>query len=358
MLIDELGHIILTQLNEQPLVVLPGFGGFVKDQVSAELDTSRGRIHPPKNTIVFNSRLSHNDGQLIAAIATEQEVSYNEADVWLTDAISELKFLLEHERQAEIPGIGTLKKTLEESLVFEVVDEPLLVDDFFGLKPLSAKPIEEDNLDKAKKLVSPEGLVATKVRTLPIKQIAKYAAAAVTIGLIAWLPVQNGALQNGKMLAQEFNPFSTKTEAAYSSRTFNENWLNKGFEREDVLADKFSKEFISLYVSDNAKNAIVVKTDAIPTELGSTLDESATKIESPIEEASRYRVIAATFKSRSEAANYVAKMIKRGFGAEYAGVKNNQHLVAYGTYNSKADAEKMLASVSLSNKQAQIVAVK
>ena len=48
-------------------------------------------------------------------------------------------------------------------------------------------------------------------------------------------------------------------------------------------------------------------------------------------------------------------MIKRGFSAEYAGTENSKHLVAYGTYASIDDAQKMLSSVSLSNKEARIV---
>lgn len=353
MLINELGHIILNQLNEQPLVVLPGFGGFVKDQTSAKLDNDRNRIHPPKNTIVFNSRLSHNDGQLITAIAVEQELAYHEADSWLTDAISELKFILENEKEVEISGIGTLRKSVEEAILFDAVDFPEIQDDFFGLRSISAKPIEQDNIYKAKNLVSAEGPVATKVRTLPVKRVAKYAAAAVAVGLMMWLPIQNGALNSGKMIAQELNPFSIKTGAVYSARTFNNGWINKGYEREDVLSDKFSKEFISLYVADEATNAIVVKTDAVPSAEMNKTFEAVKPLKA---NASSYRVIAATFGSKKAASRYVAKMVKRGFGAEYAGTENNKHLVAYGTYNSLSDAEKMLKSVSISNKEARIVA--
>lgn len=353
MLSDQLGHIICRQLQEQSLVILPGFGGFVKDHVGAELDELRNRIHPPKNSVIFNSRLSHNDGLLLAAAATELELTYAEADKWLTDAISEVRFRLNNGETVLLDGLGELKKSIEGSIEFTAVELPLIQNEFFGLKPASLKPLEKDNVDKVRELVAADGPVATRVRTLPIKRIASYAAAAIAVGFLMWMPIQNGALNNGKMLVHQLNQFAVSTETAYQSRQFNETWLTKGFEQEDALADKFNHEYLKLHLTKNSSNSIVVKTDAVPsTEVN--LEEEA-PVGEINENASIFKVIAATFNSKDDAAYYVAKMIKRGFSAEYAGQDSQGHLVAYGTYRSLEDANRMLRSVSLSNKEARIV---
>ena len=354
MLSNTLGHIIIKQLREQRLVVVPGFGGFVKDHVSAELDEMRNRIHPPKSVVIFNARLSHNDGLLISAFAIENEVGYSEADKLLTDAISEMRFRLNNGETISWDGLGNLKKSIEGSIEFEAVAKPEIQDEFFGLKPVSLNRVEKDNVDKVRELVAADGPVVTKVRTLPIKRIASYAAAAVAVGFLMWMPIQNGALNNSKMLAHQFNPFPTNTEPAYSARQFDEGWINKGFEQKDALSSKYEKEYLSLYLAKNAAKAIVVKTDAVPsTEVH--IEEEVEPITSVNESASSFKVIAATFATKNEAADYVAQMIKRGFGSEYAGQDSKGHLVAYGTYDSLADAKKMLSSVSLSNKEARIV---
>ncbi len=351
MLTNQLGHIIIEQLHHQPLVVLPGFGGFVKDQIAAELDELRNRIHPPKNTVIFNARLSHADGLLIAAFATKNEVGYSTADKLLTDAISELRFRLNNGETISWEGLGNLKKSVDDRIEFEAVVKPEIQDEFFGLKPVSLKRVEKDNVDKVRQLVAADGPVATTVRTLPIKRIASYAAAAVAVGFLLWIPIQNGALTNGKMLAHQMNPFAITSEPTYSARQFDENWLNKGFAREDALGAKYEQEYLSLYLAKNTDRPIVVKTDAIPsTEINT--DEGNWEV---VENASSYKVIAATFRTKNEAADYVANMIKRGFGAEYAGQDANGHMVAYGSYASIEDAKNMLASVSLSNKEARIV---
>ena len=349
MISNELGHIVSKQLNEQPLAVLPGFGGFVKDHVGAQLDELRNRIHPPKNTVIFNARLVHNDGLLIASVSADSYVTYAEADMWLTDAISELKFRLNNTETVSWEGLGQLKKSAYGAIEFHAVDVAEIQDEFFGLKPVTLRPVEKDNIDKVKELVAIDGPVIKTVRTIPLRKVASYAAAAVFAGFLIWAPIKTGGLSNGKTLVHQMNPFATTSNSVYSPRSFNDAWLRRGFEKEDALSDKFEKEYINLYLTKNTVNPIVVKTDAIPSEEVSSIENDT------LESASSYQVIAAAFLSRSDAADYVAKMIKRGFGAEYAGAESGKHLVAYGTYDSIDDAKKVLSSVSLSNKTARIV---
>lgn len=353
MLADKLAHIITHQLRQEPLVVLPGFGGFLKDELSASLDEMRNRIHPPKNTVVFNAKLAHNDGFLLAEVAQQLEVSYSDADNWLTDAISEIRFSLNNGESVVLEGLGVLTTTIDGVIEFEAVETPNVQDEFFGLKPVSLNQLEKDNVDKVREFVATDGPVATKVRTLPFGKIAKYAAAAVAAGFLMWMPIQQGVMNNGKMLVHELNPFAVTSKAAYESRTYNEDWITKGFEQQDVLADKFNHEYLKLQLTDNTDNIIVVKTDAVPSN-EVELEPDAPE-ETLNESASSFKVIAATFSSKNDAADHVAKMIKRGFSAEYAGKDSQGHMVAYGTYNSLEDAERMLRSVSISNKQARIV---
>ncbi|MFC2176036.1 SPOR domain-containing protein [Bacteroidota bacterium] len=359
MLSNQLGHIILTQLSDNQLVVLPRFGGFVLEHIPAKLDELRNRIQPPGKTVLFNSKLVHNDGLLIATIAQTENINYSEADDWLTDAVSELRFRLENKETVVWEGLGSLRKTLLGQIQFEFSDGESLQAEGFGLKPLSLERVQKDNVDKIRKLVASDGPVATSVRTIPLKKVASYAAAAAVAGLMMWMPFQKGIFGNSQKLVHQLNPFNIKTEAVYTPRTFNEGWLNKGFEKKDVLADKFEQSYLTIYLTDDSYNPIIVHTDAIPTAEIITAKEIVTAKEEPVLElanAAPYRVIAATFKSKAEAADYVAKMIKRGFTAEYAGKDEFGYLVAYGSYNSLQDAKNMLASVRLSNKEARIIA--
>ncbi len=353
MLSDQLGHIIHEQLCNQRLVVLPGFGGFVMEIIPSELDELRNRIHPPRETVLFNTKLEHNDGLLISTIAQNHELSYASADNWLTDAISEVRFRLENKETIHWAGVGTLKKTLEGKVEFHFEGDEALFGDGFGLRPLSLHIAEKDNVDKIRKLVTADGPVATAARTIPLKRIVRYAAAAVTVGLLMWIPFQKGIDGNGQMLVHQLNPFAVNTDVSYAPRTYQENWLPKGLEKPDALSERHDKEFLSLHVANSSGAGIVVKTDAVP--LNELTSDSTIVEEIPDTTPTSYVVIAASFSSKKGALNYVADMKKRGFGAEYAGTDETGHLVAYGSYDSLEDANSMLASVSLSNKEARIV---
>ena len=168
-----------------------------------------------------------------------------------------------------------------------------------------------------------------------------------------WIPIQKGMNGNGKMLVQQLNPFALNTESTYTPRSFKNGWLSKGLEKQDLLADRFQQEYVSLNLTDNTANAIVVKTNTDRAgEHGTVEPVKAVTIH---KNAATFSVIAASFSTKVEAEAYIADMEKRGFGAEYAGQEKGRFLVAYGSYTSLQDAERMLASVSLSNKQARIV---
>jgi len=323
------------------------------DAFPAQLDELRNRIQPPSKIVLFNSKLVHNDGVLVAAIAQAEQLNYAAASTWLADAISELHFRLKNKETVILAGIGTMETLPGGQIIFSFNGDAVLKSDVFGLKPLSLQIAEKDNVDKVRRLVAADGPVATAARTVPLKRVARLAAAAAIIGLLMWIPFKNGINESGKMAVQQLNPFLLSTETTYTPRNFKNNWLSKGLETPNVFANKFGKEFLSISLSNNSLLRIVVKTDVVASTEIDTLQPE--QIETKVERPTSYQVIAATFSSKIKATDHLVKMIKRGFSAQYVGKDSSGHHVAYGSYNSLADAEKMLSSVSLSNKQARIV---
>jgi hypothetical protein len=55
-------------LFEQECVVLPGFGGFITNYKSAEIDYITNILSPPTKAISFNRQLRNDDGILTHAI--------------------------------------------------------------------------------------------------------------------------------------------------------------------------------------------------------------------------------------------------------------------------------------------------
>ncbi len=324
MYVKQLGLIVQQLLQQHPMVILPGVGGFVVERVSAQLDTQRGRITPPSFTVLFNAQLSHNDGLLAQSIAAHWGFSLSEADNWLTDAIAELRFCFANNETVQWLGIGQLQQNWEGRIQFVPEEGGMVMPELFGLRPIQLTEIRH-KVDLTERTLE-------VVRTVPVKRIVSYAAAAMLAGVMIWLPFQEGAVSTGKQLAAEMGVMSWGAKSQYTPRTFSPTW-----------------ELESVSESDKA-----------------TLESSATaeiSEEAPVLEQApavvyptRFYVVAGSYATKTQADAYLTSLLNRGFEAEYAGEDaNGTHLVAYGTYSTMNDASSMLASVSLSNKEARIV---
>lgn len=315
---QQLGHIVHQLLQQHRMVILPGFGGLVSERSAAQLDVQRGRLTPPSDTLLFNGRLRHNDGLLTSKVAEYWDFSHNEADRWVTDAITEMRFTISHGGTVEWPHVGTLSQSVEGHVRFVAEPGGMPSPDLIGLRPLQLTEVQrKDNLT--------ERTVAT-VKELPARRIATYTVAAMAAGLMIWLPFQQGVMQDGKQLVAEMGLMPVQGTAAYVPRTFNPLWEEE-VPVEDVLTTS------SVIEAEEAESTV-----SYPT---------------------RFHVVAAVFSDRTGADAHVATLRARGFMAEYAGVNGEgQHLAAYGTYGSLEDAEAMLASVSLSNRVASVVPAK
>ena len=60
-------------------VIVPGFGGFICDYTSANINEKTGTIVPPSKKVVFNKHLKQNDGLLIDWIARKEQIDYEKA---------------------------------------------------------------------------------------------------------------------------------------------------------------------------------------------------------------------------------------------------------------------------------------
>ena len=67
---------IAQLLYRYQCVTVPGFGAFLTEIQSAQLNESTNSFFPPKKTISFNSQIKNNDGLLANHIAQAEKTSY------------------------------------------------------------------------------------------------------------------------------------------------------------------------------------------------------------------------------------------------------------------------------------------
>ena len=137
-------------------VIIPGFGGFVTNRFSADVDFSKQEFYPPCRKVAFNENLSLSDGILLNHISQTENVSWAEAEMLVKSFVNELNEKLSDGKTLTFEGLGEFSRRTG-TLVF-VPDANNLLDEAFGLTtfnfpmlPSESKPRIDSALIKGKK---------------------------------------------------------------------------------------------------------------------------------------------------------------------------------------------------------------
>ena len=173
-------------------VMLPGLGGFVCNPRSAWYDEAKRQIVPPSRDVLFNARLTTNDGLVANELMAKRGVMYPEALKAVEALVDHLQQQLEAGTTVELPGLGKLYREEDQQVRFMADAEFERMLQSFGHAsiPLVARevaaPMPETVLPKAVIESTPEPVVAKATeesRVIPFRVQLARAAAAVAIPL-------------------------------------------------------------------------------------------------------------------------------------------------------------------------------
>jgi len=132
----KLENYINDLLYRYDCVIVPNFGGFIANKVSATLDESTQTLNPPTKQIGFNANLKHNDGLLANYIASLNDISFDKANAFIDKEVMQWLTTLEQEK-ITIASIGTIVFNEEKQLLFEPNDTINFLTESFGLSSVS-----------------------------------------------------------------------------------------------------------------------------------------------------------------------------------------------------------------------------
>ena len=205
-----LANYINDLLYRYDCVIVPEFGGFVTNVISARVNVFSHSFYPPTKQITFNSHLKNNDGLLANYVASSENLSFEKAVDFIASSVKSWNEQLQHESLL-IGKIGSLSFNKEQQLVFEPNQTTNYLTSSFGLSSLSSpavKRVDENKLTSKKTIV-------TSSRKAPV--FLKYAATAavfLTVGTLGW---NNYNLQQQK---QTFAKQQKQVEKKIQSATF------------------------------------------------------------------------------------------------------------------------------------------
>jgi hypothetical protein len=160
---------IKALLYQEDCVIIPRFGGFVGKYKDAKIDFKTLRMSPPSKMIAFNQKLQDNDGLLINYIATQENISYESAEVEVSEYVSRLNSALKTGKKVKFLDLGNFKQeklvvvfTPENSINFhadafgmESFDFPMLSSGPRKQIALKKKKLEPVQNKKRRRVIAP-----------------------------------------------------------------------------------------------------------------------------------------------------------------------------------------------------------
>lgn len=309
-------EIICQLLLRHSCVIIPSFGGFVAQSVSASIDKENGIIHPPSKHLLFNKNLINNDGLLTAEFATINHLNYNDSFSQIDLFTGNLKSELNAGRKVELPKIGTFHLDSEKNICFEQNRYFNFLLNAYGLSNVQFVPtqkIQEEVEESVTPIVEVEiPIVNIETPIINIntsrksRKLIKYVAAAACFLPIAfysfWIPVKTNVIQSGVISLNDFNPFYKSEKGLYSPS------------KADLESFKF--EDVSYTVTPNSEP---VSTEIEPTEIVTSSENISNSNPSISVKSSNKRqtfeYIVGCFSSNANAVNFVNTLKNQGFDA-------------------------------------------
>ena len=362
MSIEQLIGDLLLQNN---CVIIPSFGGFVAQQISAKIDFKTGKAFPPSKSILFNKQLINNDGLLINELSKTNQLSFDNASIEVTEKVTQWQQVINAGGRVELDRIGILYNDAENNLCFEQDRFFNLLLASFGLERVHF--VTEEDVQIIEKTIEFEDrkiipvLAPTEVEKEPITVIEhpvlekkkrnawKYVAAACFLPIAfysIWIPMKTDVLESGMISFQDFNPFHKTELVQYQKES--SNLIIKESESKSTLSEQVEElpQDVTVYsykyddelyipVHVNEKIEEVESQEIVPT-ISSQESFSAQEM----------NYIVGCFGDKTNAVNLVEKLNSEGLDARIVDFNNGLHRVSAGSAISMEQINQIKSSVN------------
>lgn len=139
-------------LLENDCVIVPGFGGFVAYHTPASWSGKEETFLPPCRVIGFNPQLTINDGVLVQSYMKAYDTNFSNATRIIGQEVDKLTGILQEEGKVELPNIGEIRYSINNSYTFRPYNDKLISPSLYGLGTF--RMTELCNLKKAPEKVA------------------------------------------------------------------------------------------------------------------------------------------------------------------------------------------------------------
>jgi len=342
-------------------VTIPGFGAFLTDFKSAQIDNINSIISPPKKTLSFNYHLQNNDGLLANHISVEEKISYSEAVVAIKNKVDYWLLKLEFGERITLENIGELVKNKEGNIEFYPVDSVNYDTDSFGMANIVAPDVSRETY-KAEQAVTNETLLNDRFEKNSANEKSavdklfesKETTAAPVTPKKKVVPTANKETKKSKsgsyiaVAAALVLLFG----GGYAYKLYNDDLVEKVTlaVQKDVQDKVEQKIQEATFVMSNPIEAVEVK---VTNSTSAPIEETTTTAATQVSDNVPYHIIAGSFKSEENAKKKTKELQNSGYSdAQIVGKNAYQlYMVAYKSFTEYDHAINELKNIQQDDNQ-------
>jgi hypothetical protein len=294
-------------------VTVPGFGAFLTEFQSAQLDEIAHSFYPPRKLVSFNPFIKNNDGLLANHLAQTEKIAYEVAVNAIQNEVIDWTNKIQESGRFSIKNIGEFTLNSEKNIVFVPVDQINYLKESFGLS----------------------SFVSPAVRREEYKQVVE--------NLEEKAPIT--------FTPEKRNSYKALKYAAVFT-------LSLG------LTGVLGYKLYDNYLTQVEQETLIVQTN-VQKKINQKIQEATFFIENPLPsvtltvptEKMPYHVVAGVFRIESNAENAYQSLLKLGFKAKRLSPnKHGMFPVLYGSYTSYTEAQGTMKDIQkLDNKDAWLL---
>ena len=125
-------------------VTVPGFGAFLTEFQSAQLDENSHLFYPPKKMVSFNPFIKNNDGLLANHLAQAEKISYEIAVNSIQNEVSHWKTKIQEFGSFSVKNVGDFSLNSENNIVFVPIDQINYLTASFGLSSFVSPAVKRE----------------------------------------------------------------------------------------------------------------------------------------------------------------------------------------------------------------------
>jgi hypothetical protein len=122
-------------------VIIPNFGAFVGNQLSASMHPVTHLILAPSKKLLFNKNITQDDGLLISKLMNNFGLLYQEAKQAIADYVAFAQLKLANGEAFQIEEVGEIKPDAEQNWVFKQVEDFNFSVHAYGLSAVHIQPV-------------------------------------------------------------------------------------------------------------------------------------------------------------------------------------------------------------------------